>query len=170
MALLTLSAANIRAQGTALNASSPSIKRDRQAEQELTSALVVTIGRQAGRVPIIVKPNDFDLQMTCNTAMDPNQRKNAEAYGLKIVRGQAADLPQLLESFAGSAQATKDEPGISLVVFRTSDSDGHIILTVGLSRVESRVNHVMGCLFTEDGCSDKTWQRSITPACKGFRR
>jgi hypothetical protein len=146
------------------------VQRDRDSEQRLAGLIVSEIGKHGGKIPRIKQPTDFDLQMTCTAATDPSQTKNAEVYGLTILQAKVSELPSLLSSIAESEQSTKDEPGISIVAFRTMDGDGKEIVTLGLAKVESRISHIEGCLFTEDGCSDRTWQKSITPVCTSFRR
>ena len=153
-----------------LAASVPTVERDHDAEQRLTAALLREIGEQRGMVPKVIAPTDFALQMTCNAAVDASHEKDAEAYGLKIEQADVADLPRLVNSVAKSAHATKDEPGIWIVVFRTTDDEGNRTFTLGYSMVESRLNHLKGCFLTEDGCNDKTWQKSVAPVCRRFRQ
>jgi hypothetical protein len=108
--------------------------------------------------------------MTCSAAVDANHEKDAEAYGIRIEQADVADLSLLLDSLAKSVSATKDQPGIQIVVFRTTDDEGIRTLTVGYSMVESTLNHLKKCFLTEDGCSDKPWQKSVAPVCRHFRQ
>jgi hypothetical protein len=147
----------------------PAVERDHEAERRLTAALLKEIGDQGAMVPKLIAPTDFVLQMTCSAAVDADHEKDAEAYGIRIKQADVADLSLILDSLAKSAHATKDQPGIQIVVFLTTDDEGIRTLTAGYSMVESRLNHLKGCFLTEDGCNDTTWQRSVAPACRRFR-
>jgi hypothetical protein len=146
------------------------VERDRDSERRLSGLLLSEIAKQGLQLPKIKKPSHFLLQMTCSAAIDPSQKKNAESLGLEMLQAEASELPNLLSVIPESARPTKDMPGMSVVVFRAKESDGKQILTVGFSGVDSWRSHVWGCLLTEDGCGDNTWQMVITPACRGIRR
>jgi hypothetical protein len=147
----------------------PAVERDHKAEQQLTVALLEEIHKQGGMVPKLITPTDFAVQMTCSAAVDEDREADAQAHGITITQADVADVSLLLDSLAKSVHATKDQPSIWLVVFRTTDDEGIRTLTVGYSMVESTFNHLKKCFLTEDGCSDNTWQKSVAPACRHFR-
>ena len=151
-------------------ASVPAVERDHEAERRLTAELLKEIGEQGGMIPKLIAPTDFALQMTCSAAVDESREEDATAYGIRIEQADVADLSLLLNGLAKSAHATKDQPGMWLVVFRTTDDEGIRTLTLGYSMAESKLNHLKKCFLTEDGCSDKTWQKSVAPACRRFKQ
>jgi hypothetical protein len=147
----------------------PSVERDHEAEHRLTAALFKQIGEQGALVPKLIAPTDFVLQMTCSAAVDASHEEDAEAHGIRIEQADVADVSLLLNSLAKSVRATKDAPGIQIVVFRTTDDEGIRTLTVGYSMVESTMNHIKKCFLTEEGCSNQTWQKAVAPACRHLR-
>ena len=148
----------------------PAVERDRDAEKKVADALFRELREQGGMIPRLAAPTDLALQITCSTAVDWDLDREAEVSGIKIAQADIGDFPDLIRGMASSVLATKDQPSMWLVVFRTTNGEGVRTLTLGYSMVDSKMNHLKACFLTEDGCNDKRWQKFVVPTCRRFKQ
>jgi hypothetical protein len=152
---------------TAIAVQNPS--RDLDAERVLTLEVQKEIRSQGGIIWRIRRPDVWALQLTCSVAADPAETKSADALGLFVMRAAPLESPELIKHIARAVKATNEVPYASVLVFISKDADGKRIVTVAIEQRESKWNRFKGCLFTEDGCNDDTWRKTVVPGCRGVR-
>jgi hypothetical protein len=118
-----------------------------------------------------VRSSDWDIRLTCTAAIE--KRPLEDWVGLQVFEVRT---PQDLSAKAAFSElmlskSIRETPRYSVTVFLDPESPPERpMLVVGIARQESWRDHLMGCLFTEDGCNfSYALKKIVAPVCAKMR-
>jgi hypothetical protein len=158
----------------------------RQKDHEDEVARLVDQVRSAAKLRSLkrTRPSVWDLQLTCTAALE--NKAMFDDLELRVFKVHASqdlvnnsafrDLLTFGSNHDPKAERhyqsfwDKEFPNYSVIVFLDPDSSStNSDYYVGIARHESRIQHLQGCLFTEDGCNDRWWKSMVSPICESLR-